>query len=159
MSKRARAGSTLAVVAAIVATITVSAGTVAAKSAGRKDSGTLYITIVHQAGGLLYAAGLAQDRVMGPVAVVYTVSVRPGGNGSFHITAKKVILYTRTGSISGTGSATQTVTSSSDTVSGGKLNLTHGAGGQAGHSFAGTFSGTYDSKAGAYTFHYSGTYR
>jgi hypothetical protein len=139
------------------AAVSVAFAASAAGAGGQKDSGTVYASVVHSAGGLLYAAGYAHDKVLGNVAIVYVVKASPAGTGSVKITAKKLILYTAKGSLSGSGSATQTTTKTSSTVSNGKVNLTHGAGGQAGHSFVGTFSGTFSNNV--YTFHYKATYK
>jgi hypothetical protein len=135
----------------------VFAGGASGAGGGQKDSGTVYASVVHQAGGFLYAAGWAHDKVLGDVSIVYVVKAAPSSTGTLKITAKKVTLYTSNGSISGTGSATQTVTKTSNTVSDGKVSLTHGAGGQAGHSFVATFSGTFSN--GVFTFHYKATYK
>jgi len=140
--------------------IAVGAPAIAATGNGRADSGTAYISIVHQQGSSLYAAGYNVDKLFGATAVTYVVAVGPSTPGTFKIKAKAVTLYTRDGALTGTGSATQfTTPSGAETVRDGKLSLTHGTGGQAHHTVTATFSGTYDPKAGAYTFHYKGIYR
>ncbi len=93
--------------------------------------------------------------------MTYKLKATPSGTGStLKLTSKPVVLYTRTGSLTGTGSATLVVTGpSTATVKDGKLILTKGAGGQKGHSFVGTFSGSGNPTTGIYTFHYKGTYK
>jgi hypothetical protein len=141
------------------ALIAIGATPVNAKSAGRKDSGVAYVSIVRQAGGLEYAAGYGNDKLFGAIAVTYVVSIGPSGPGTFKINARKVTFYTSNGSLWGTGSATQTVTATSSNVTDGKVSLTHGGGAQAGHGFTGTFSGPFDTQTTVYTFHYTGTYK
>jgi hypothetical protein len=45
------------------------------------------------------------------------------------------------------------------TVSKGTSSLTHGTGGETGHSFKITFTGTGSITTGSYVFHYKGTYK
>jgi hypothetical protein len=148
--------------AALTCGLAVTAVPVAtAKTGGRSDSGVAFVSVVHQSGGKQYAAGYAQDKLFGPSSITYVLKVRPNPSqpGTVTVTAKKVTLYTRNGSLSGTGSAKQTTTSTSTTVTDGKLTLRQGAGGQSGHSLVGKFSGTFDANAGVYTFHYHATYK
>jgi hypothetical protein len=78
-----------------------------------------------------------------------------------------VTIYTRNGSLSGTGSGVLTVTNSPNpgdaTVTNGKLLLNHGTGRMAGHSLRATFSGTGNIGSAtvpdSYTFRYKGVYR
>jgi hypothetical protein len=159
MSYRTRSVAALAGLVLASASIAIGATAAGATRVAKQDSGVIYITIVHQRGGLEYAAGYANDKLFGPIAVTYVVSVGSGKPGTFLIKAKKATFYTSTGSISGTGSGIQTVTSTKIFVSDGKISLTHGAGSQAGHSFTGTFSGPYDSTTMVFTFHYRGVYK
>lgn len=159
MSHRTRSVAALAGLVFASAAIALGATAVGARSVARRDSGVIYATIVHQAAGLEYAAGYANDKLFGPIAVTYVVKIGPGKPGTFLIKAKRVTLYTARGSISGTGSGIQTPTPNNIFVSDGKMSLTRGAGNQAGHSFTGTFSGPYDNTTMAYTFHYKGVYR
>lgn len=132
-----------------------------AHSRAKRDSGVAYVSVVRQSGGKLYAAGYARDKLFGPIAITYVLKARSNPNqpGTIKITAKKVTLYTRNGSLSGKGSAKQTITSTSTTITDGKLALGRGAGGQAGHSLVGTFSGTFNTTTSVYTFHYRAMYK
>jgi hypothetical protein len=156
MRKRGRSfavvGSMLTI--GVVSALAVDAG---AKSSGVKDSGTLYVAIVHQSGKTLYAAGYAFDKRFGQIAATYVTTISGGANGNINVTANPVTEYTRTGSLFGKVTAVQNVTTGA--VTNGKINLNHGTGQQKGHTFTGTFSGTYDSKHMVYTFKYSGTYK
>ena len=83
--------------------------------------------------------------------------------GTIIAKAQKVTIWTSKGSLSGTGSAKLTITNKPKagdaTVSGGKINLTHGSGGQAGHSLVAKFNGIGSVSSGQYVFHYKGTYK
>lgn len=140
------------------ATIALTAGAAGAKTNGRPDSGTVYISITHTAGNYEYAAGNSTDKILGKGAVTYKITA--GGSTSGAINVKvNVTVFTNTGSLSGTATATLTVTGSTETVSNGKLNLTKGAGSQKGHSFVGTFSGSGSLTANQLVFHEKGTYK
>ncbi len=140
------------------ATIALSAGAAGAKTKGRPDSGTVYVSITHTAGGYEYAAGNATDKILGNAAVTYKITA--GGSNSGAINAKvSVTVFTKTGSLSGTATATLTVSGNTETVSNGKLNLVKGAGSQKGHSFIGTFSGSGNLIANQLVFREKGTYK
>jgi hypothetical protein len=141
-----------------VSGLSLVAGAGAATSARSvKDSGTSYVSIVHQKGKLLYAGGYSFDKKFGQNAITFQVTATNGTTGNVDITAKRVTFYTPTGTLYGTASAVQNLATGS--VTAGKLNLTHGTGAQAGHTFKGTFAGTFDTKSAVYTFHYTGTYK
>jgi hypothetical protein len=67
------------------------------------------------------------------------------------------VLYTATGSLTGTGSALVTVAGNNEIIKNGKLSLTKGAGAQKGHSFVGTFTGTGSLTTNRFVFKYKGT--
>ncbi len=75
------------------------------------------------------------------------------------MSANPVTIFTKTGALSGTGTATEIVNSNGTATFTSKLRLTKGSGGQKGHSFVGTFTGTAASPTGPYTFHDKGTYK
>jgi hypothetical protein len=145
-------GSVLSI--GLIATLMASAS---AKPAGIKDHGTSYVSIVHQKGKILYAAGYVFDKHFGRVANTYVTTVTPGTTGTVIVTVIPVTLYTAKGSLFGTGKAVQNLATGA--VTNGKLNLTHGTGGLKGHSFRGTVAGAFDSTTGVYTFMYSGIYK
>ena len=149
----------LLLVSVVTAAVAVLGLAVSAGAAGgRADSGTAWLSANHTAGGLLIVSGDIKDKLLGNGAIVYRVKASPAGSGTFKVSSKSVTLYTAGGSLSGTGSATQTVApDGSATVSDGKVNLTHGTGSLKGHSLAATFSGPF--KDGVYTFTYKGTYK
>jgi hypothetical protein len=73
------------------------------------------------------------------------------------VTSKSVTLYTKNGTLSGTGSASQTADAAGNvTVTGGKIALTNGTGGLKGHSLKATFDGPL--KDNIYVFTYKATY-
>jgi hypothetical protein len=151
--------------------ISVAAGSIAGGAlaagggGGQKTSGTAYIGPTPKSSkNLLYDAGFNVDKVLGNGAITYTIkplaSTKPG---TLTAKAQKVTLWTSTGSLTGTGTATVTITNKPDqgdaTVSGGKLKLNRGSGGQAGHSLVATFSGKGNVDSGQYIFKYKGTYK
>lgn len=159
MFKKTRAlSTTIAVVCALLAM-----GATALAATGKKgkaDSGLQHVAVTHSSGGFNYSAGDGTDKVLGTTAVTYKLKLTSSKPGTFKVTAKPVVLYTATGTLRGTGSATLTIaTGGAATVSNGKLLLLTGTGAQKGHSFVGTFSGSGSAVTGAYTFHYKGTYK
>ncbi len=158
MSKLTRSFAAVVTVVVAVAVVLFGATAVLAKNKGKKDSGTAYVAITHTAGGLEYAAGSNQDKVLGKGAVTYILKVGATANG-VTITSKHVTLYTGTGSLSGTGSAKVTVVGNTETLTGGKLDLKKGKGSQKGHSLVATFTGTGNTTTSQFVFHYKGTYK
>lgn len=155
---------------AIAAAVVCAAGTVAgfgaagvgahASKAGRPDSGKLYISVNRSVGPVLYASGTNQDRVLGAGAVTakYTLTAAKGGGET--LTSKHTVLYTPTGSLTGTSSAHLVLSAGGkETFSNGKLDLRLGRGSQKGHSFVGTFSGSGSSTSNQNTITYRGTYK
>jgi hypothetical protein len=131
---------------------------------GRATSGTAWLAATpHSGAGLVYYAGFNSDKLLGPGATTYTIKPTSTKSGTVLAKAKKVTLWTSNGTLSGTGTATLTITnkpkSGDDTVTGGKIRLTQGTGGQAGHSLVGTFTGKGNIVSGSYVFHYKGTYK
>lgn len=146
------AGLVAALAAALA--LTVQAGA----AGGRADSGTAWLSANHTAGGLIVVSGDIKDKLLGNGALVYRVKASPGDAGSIKVTSDSVTLYTAKGSLTGTGSATQTIApDGTSTVSDGKVKLTKGTGGLKGRSLVATFSGPF--KDGVYTFKYKGTYK
>lgn len=155
MRNRARGLVTISAVLAVALASAFTAGAVAStKPKTAKDSGTSYVSIVHQQGKVLYAAGYSFDKRFGQVAVTYVTTVTPGKTGTVNVVAKRVTLYTATGTLYGTATAVQNIATGAVTL--GKLSLTHGTGALEGHSFTGALAGSYNSKSGVYTFHYAG---
>lgn len=158
---RIRSGRRIAAAALLaVAGLTVGVATVGAKSSGRADTGTAYVAVTHSVGSNYFAAGNSSDKLLGNGAVTYTILAGTGAKpGTIKITAPKVIVYGSTGAVSGTASGTETTLTSGSVTLNGKLNLTHGTGGQKGHSFVGTFTGTGKTALGPFVFHTKGTYK
>jgi hypothetical protein len=161
---RSRAG-VVAALAIIVAVASAAAGAIAASGGGgRKTSGTAYLASTPRTTpGLVYYAGFNSDKVLGQGAVTYTIKPTSATSGTITATAKKVTLWTSNGTLSGTGTATLHITNQpkagDDTVTNGKIKLTHGTGGQAGHSLVATLTGSGNIVSGQYVFHYKGTYK
>ncbi len=146
---------------AALAVAAVSTATVGAKSAGRADSGTVYFAPTHQVGSLGFYAGDTTDKVTGPGAAVYQLKVLTTTKpGTLAVDIKKVTTYTATGSLIGTATAKLTILDAKGnaTVTDGLLKLTHGSGGEAGHSLIGKFSGKGNINTGQYKITYTGTY-
>lgn len=114
----------------------------------------------HTSGGVEYIAGDGTDKLFGATAVTYKLNVSANPAGTYKVTSKRVVLYTATGELSGTGSATLIVgAKGSATITDGKINLTKGTGALKGHSLVGTFTGSGNAVSGTYVFHYKGTYK
>ena len=161
MSRFKRRTSTAVVAAlAALAISAVGVATVGATSAGRADSGISYVAVTHSVGSTLYAAGNTNDKLLGSAAVTYTIKAGTGSTpGTIRVTATRVTVYTATGSVWGKSAGTE-MTNSDGTVSlNGTLTLTHGTGGQKGHSFIGTFTGTGKTATGPFVFHTKGHYK
>lgn len=145
---------------AVSAASVLAAGSVGAKSAGRPDSGTAYVANTPKQGTYVYAAGYNQDKILGKGSILYVIKATPSKPGTISVKTKSVTLYTATGSLSGTGSATLTTAANGTaTVSGGKLNLSQGFGSLKGHSLLATFTGTGSITALSFVFNYKGTYK
>ncbi len=156
MKQRVRSVSVIASVLALglVLAFVASAG---ARTKAKSDSGTAYVYIVDHKGSTEYVAGYTFDKLFGQTATTYQVAIGPGtSTGTLKVTAKRVTLYTPTGSLVGTGVATENF--GTGAITNGKLDLTRGTGGQKGHKFIGTFTGSL-AKSGLLTFHYKGSYR
>src|SRR5947209_1274961 len=134
MKNYARTIAAVAAVSAVGLTsgVAVSAG---AGAKAKKDTGTTYVSIVHQKGSTLYGAGYAFDKLHGEGAATYLTKATPGKTGTVNIKVKRVTEYFANGTLFGTASATQNLATGA--VSNGKLHLTKGTGGQRGHSFVG----------------------
>jgi hypothetical protein len=148
-----------------VATVGFAGVAVAAKprAKAKRTSGDIYASLTHSVGGLFYADGDFRDKLLGRGAIIYRVRASTGSEpGSVLIKSPSVTIYTKRGSLSGTGQATQTTVGTGPTakitVSKGTFNLTKGTGAYKGHTLKGTFGGTQDAQ-GVYHFTYKGTYR
>jgi hypothetical protein len=158
MTKLTRLRAAVIAVLSGCAAIGVAATAVGAPGSGKPDSGTAYLAIVHQSGKTLYVSGYDFDKLFGQTGVSFVATAGPGKPGTVKVTGRKVTLYTSTGTLVGTGTATEVVTATSVTIKDGKLKLTHGTGGQAGHSLTATFTGSQDTKTGILTYHYKALY-
>jgi hypothetical protein len=148
---------------ALVAILAVAAcGTaLAAGAKAKKTTGTVWAGVTHSEGTTLFVGGDIKDKILGRGAIVYQTAVSTNTPGEILITAKKITIYTDTGTLTGTGSGTQVngddANSTPTTVKDGTFNLTKGTGALKGHSMKGTFSGPY--KDGVYTFAYKATFK
>ncbi len=157
MSKSRRPLALLAVGCALLALAASALG--AKPKKGKADSGTAYASITHVVGSIQIADGDYIDKILGDGVISYRIALLPGPNGTFHVSTKKVTLYTGTGSLSGTATATVALSGTTETITNGKLSLTKGAGSLKGHSFVGTFTGTGDLSKNLLVFHDKGTYK
>jgi hypothetical protein len=146
-----------------IATVGLSGAAVAAKPKAKKTSGDIYASLTHPGpGGLFYADGDFKDKLFGRGAIIYRVRASSGSApGSLLIKSPEVTIYTKRGSLTGTGQALQTTEGTGDaqkvTVSKGTFKFVKGTGVYKGHTLRGTFSG--DLTDGVYHFKYKGTYR
>jgi hypothetical protein len=168
MTTRFRPLAALAAFAAALLTLgLISIATAGAKpvrivgsaAAGRSDSGTAYFSINRDAGGFEYATGSFADKVLGQGVISYKLKLLPKGVTSVNVSSKKVVLYTGTGSLTGTATATIEIGATSETITNGKLTLKQGSGSQKGHSLVATFSGTGNLSTNVYVFKFKGTYK
>ena len=142
-------------VALLVAGLAVAASAESAKKA-QKTSGVIYAGVTHQEGDDLYVSGDFKDKLLGRGAIVYVTNVEGGpAVGTVLVKARKVTIYTRKGSLTGKGQATQDVVTGE--VTDGTFKLDKGTGAYKGHQLKGTFDGTFAD--GVYTFEYKGKYR
>jgi hypothetical protein len=149
---------------AAIAIVAVSASAVGATASGTKTSGKFYLGITPQAkSGIQYIAGQGTDKALGSDAITFTIKPLPKSSGVLTAKAIKVTLWASGGTLTGTGSATVTITNSPKpgdaTVSGGTVSLTKGTGALKGHSFKAKFSGNGNIVSALYVFTYSGTYK
>ncbi len=160
MIKLTRSLGAIASVLGTAALFALGASAFAAASKGRADTGTSYVAITRTAGGFDFIAGTNSDTLFGAGAVTFKLETSAASTpGTFSLTAKRVVLFTNTGTLTGTGSSTVIASANgSTTITNGKLNLTKGTGRQTGHTFVGTFTGS-GTAAGRYVFHYKGTYK
>ncbi|MGH2867697.1 MAG: hypothetical protein ACRDNK_09035, partial [Solirubrobacteraceae bacterium] len=157
MNKSSRLAAALATTLVATALVASAAGaTKVGAGAPQNDSGTTYASITHTRGHLEIAAGNNYDKVLGEGAVTYQLKLLPAGNGTIKVKVPKVVLFSTTGSIAGTASATVTVNGNKQTITNGKLNLTKGTGGLKGRQFTGTFTGSSDLSKNLITFKYKG---
>jgi hypothetical protein len=160
MSKLTRSIAAGTGVIAACALIAIGAGAVGAKPKGRATSGTAYAAITHKVGNIQFVAGDVSDKVLGNGAVTFQLTVGTGSKPGTVGAKGTVTVFTTTGSLSGTDSVDITLSPTGAlTFTNGKLNLTKGTGGQKGHSFVGTVTGSAPSANGPFVFHDKGTYK
>jgi hypothetical protein len=146
----------IAVIAILALSLTGAA--FAAKKA-KQTSGVVYAGATHAEGQDLFLSGDFKDKLLGRGAIVYITQVTSAQQaGVYNVAAKSVTLYTTKGTLTGTGSAVQTIhDDGTSDVTNGKASFTKGTGAYKGHSLKVTFSGPF--KSGVYTFTYQGTYK
>jgi hypothetical protein len=159
---RVRAG--VACVAIAAGAVGVGAASSGAASAAKHTSGKFYIAETPQKkAGILYLAGQGTDKALGSDAITFTIKPLPNSSGTITAKAISVTLWTKTGTLTGTGSATLTITNQpatgDATASNGTVSLTKGTGTLAGHAFNVKFTGPGNVSTGLYTFSYTGTYK
>ena len=144
----------------LVATVVVGVSGVAIAKPARSTSGVIYASGNHVEGTDLYVSGDFKDKLLGRGAIVYVVQVASGPEpGSVLVKADKITIYTKKGSLTGTGQATQTFNADGTaTISDGTFKLTKGTGAYKGHKLKGTFTGTQGTDF-IFTFNYTGKYK
>ena len=159
MTTRTWSIATIVAVLASAALVVFGVGAVGAKTSGKKDSGIVYAAETYSKNGIQYVAGNAKDKLFGNQAVTYALKIGPGTPGTFHVKAKRVTTWSKTGSLSGTATATLIVNpDGTATITNGKLKETKGTGTQKGHRFVAAFSGTGTVSSGRFIFKYKGRY-
>ena len=141
----------------VLATVVALSGVALAKDA-EPTSGVVYAGITHEEGEDLYVAGEFKDDLLGRGAIVYITRVSTDDAGSILVKARKITVYTRKGSLTGKGQATQTFNDDgTSTITDGKFKLKKGTGAYRGNRFKGTFDGSFED--GVYTFDYVGEFK
>jgi hypothetical protein len=130
-----------------------------AATKGKADSGVAYVGVTHAEGSTLFVSGDFKDKLLGRGGIVYQTKVTSGGQpGTFLITAKVITIFTRKGTLTGSGKGTQTVAQDGSTsVSDGTFKLNKGTGAYKGHTLTGKFAGPLND--GVYKFTYSARYK
>lgn len=157
MSKGSRLLAGAATVLASLALIAAASARMVGGIGPQADNGTAYFSITHAKGGFNYAAGNISDKLFGNGASTYQFKLLPKGNGKFTVAVKNVTFYTGTGSLSGVGTITATITGTTDKLTGGKVKLDKGKGSLKGDELIATLSGTGNVTANQATFKYKGT--
>jgi hypothetical protein len=152
----------LGLATALVALISANpvAAAASARPRARADRGTAAVaTTPRTSGATQYVAGFDSDAVLGQGAITYVITAIPtSAKGTFSLVAHHVVLYTGTGELTGTATATLTAGAGGHaSITAGRLTLRTGSGSLAGHSLTARFSGT-GQLGGGYTFTYHGTY-
>lgn len=133
-------------------------GGAASAAPAKKTTGTVYASGTHVEGKDLYVSGDFKDSLLGRGAIVYVTQPNVSDDGSVHVVAREITIYTTKGSLRGSGEADQTFNADgSSDVTGGTFSLTKGTGAYKGHEFSGKFDGTFED--GVYTFKYKGIYK
>ncbi len=143
----------------LIAVLVVSVSGVALAKPARDTSGVVYAGVTHVEGSDIYVSGDFKDEILGRGAIVYVTEVQSGPEvGTVLVEAKQITIYTKRGSLRGSGQATQTTNpDGSASVTDGTFKLTRGTGKLKGHKLKGTFEGPLED--GVYTFNYTGTYK
>ena len=153
-------GATAVALTAGIAGFGAAAGASTGTTNGKADSGTTYASIVRYAGAYQYAAGSGTDKLLGSNAITYRIKLTSGKQpATTNIVADPVVLYTKTGTLTGTATATLVTVGAVEKVENGKLKLTTGTGAQKGHSFVGTFTGQGNLSTNQFVFNDKGIYR
>jgi hypothetical protein len=150
-----------AAVVGVVIVLMVSTKDVRPATPLRPDSGIAYVSIVRYTNVAGFAAGENTDKILGDEAATYSLTVHRAGpsTDTFRLTSK-VVFYSPTGSLTGTASATMTISAKkAETFTSGELSLKDGAGSQKGHSLIATFTGTGSLSANVYVLNYKGAYK
>ena len=143
----------------LMAAVVVGVSGLAVAGQGQRTSGVAYVGVTHTEGSDVYVSGDFKDRLLGRGAIVYVTRLASGDQpATVRINVRRATIYTKRGSLSGTGQALQTFNpDGTGTISDGSFRLTKGTGAYRGHSLIGTLRGTYEE--GVYTFHYRARYR
>lgn len=122
----------------------------------RNDSGTAYFALVRDTPSTEYAAGILYDKALGTDGITYAITLGQTKTGAVSVTIKHITIYTGKGSLSGTATALVNPSSTTQTITNGKLNLTHGVGSLQGDQLTGTFTGIANLSKNRLQFTYKG---
>jgi hypothetical protein len=155
-SKRLLAGASAGALACAALATTAGARMVGA-TPPQRDSGTSWFAVTRVVNGVDHTAGQVSDKLLGNGAVTFLLKAVTTPSGTVGIKSSSFTLYTKTGSLSGTGSATLTISpSGTDQITNGKLKLTKGTGSLKGAELTGKFSGSGNTTTNQYKVTYKG---
>jgi hypothetical protein len=149
--------ATLAAVCALVA-VGAEAGSAKTAAKGKPTSGSAFVGNTHTVGSKTYAAGSGNDKLLGPAALTLVYTTAPTSNPDVvKITAKPMIIWMRTGTLSGKGTVLLNIKTGQLT---GHAAFKGSTGTLKGHSLVVPhLSGTANLAKGQFHYTYSGVYK
>jgi hypothetical protein len=151
----------VAALVGVCALVAVGAEATGAKTAvkGTPTSGSAFVAVTHVVAGKPHAAGNGVDKILGPAAstLVFASTVPTSQPGVVKVTAKPMVIWLRTGTLSGTG--TVLINTNTGQVTG-RATFKGATGTLKGHSLVVTsIKGVADLAKGRFHYTYTGVYK